>query len=439
MKKLLLFYSILFCLNVKSQTIITIAGNGTFGYSGDGGQATLAKLGKPGGLAFDGTGNIYFADAENHCIRKIDNSGTITTIAGNGTSGYSGDAGQATNAQLYNPYGVVFDAYGNLFIADGYNNRIRKVNSVGIISTIAGNGTSGYNGDGGQGTLAELSTPSGLAIDAGGNLVIANTKSVRMLNTSGVITTIAGNGTSGFSGDGGQATVAQLYANRVAIDGAGNLYIADGGNNRLRIVNTAGVITTIAGNGTGDFSGDGGMATNAEINQPFGIAIDSYGNVYFSDDGNDRIRKINIAGMISTVVGNGTYGYSGDGGFAFASELANPYSISIDAADNLYVGDQDNERIRKVNNIHSAGVKEIIINKNQFIIYPNPSQGSFVVEPKNNTIQTLQLYDINGKLVLTKIINGKTVIDASILNDGVYNLNIVSADGIINKKLVIVK
>ncbi len=438
MKKILFILASVFVININAQNIITIAGNGTFGYSGDGGQATIAELGKPGGITFDATGNLYFADSENDCIRKINNSGIITTIVGNGTNGFTGDGGQATNAQLSNPYGVVIDASGNLYIADGYNNRIRKVNTLGIITTIAGNGTTGYSGDGGQATAAELYIPSGITIDILGNLYIATNSSVRKVNTLGIITTFAGNGTGGYSGDGGQATAAQLYPSRVTIDITGNLYISDG-NNRIRKVNTSGIITTIAGNGIGGYTGDGGQATNAELNQPFGIATDSYGNLYFSDDGNSRIRMINTSGVISTVAGNGVYGFSGDGAAATLAELANPYCIATDVSGNLYIADQDNERIRKISNVAATGIEQFT-NHEQINIYPNPNNGSFVIEPQNTLYNVhCTVYDVNGKAVLTQTINGKTSIDAGSLNEGVYNICLTSNEGVVNKRLVIVR
>jgi sugar lactone lactonase YvrE len=233
-------------------------------------------------VAVDSVGNVYIADLGNKRIRKV-SGGTITTIAGNGAAGFSGDGGPATSASLSAPYGVALDSTGSLYTADNDNNRIRKV-SGGTITTVAGNGNLGFSGDGGPATSASLAQPEGLAVDSSGNLYIADTRNHRIRKLSGgTITTIAGNGTPGFSGDGGPATSASLYnPGGVAVDSAGNLYIADSNNNRIRKV-SGGTITTVAGNGNAGFSGDGGPATSASLNYPIGIAVDSAGDLYTAD------------------------------------------------------------------------------------------------------------------------------------------------------------
>ncbi len=278
------------------------------------------------------------------------NAQNIYTIAGNGTNGYSGDGGQATAAELYNPGYLAFDAAGNLYIADFGNNRIRKITTAGIISTYAGTGASTYSGDGGQATAADIHGPMGIAFDAAGNLYIAdyNNSRVRKVTTTGIISTFTGNGTAGYSGDGGQATAAELRGiDGIAFDAAGNVYISDAYNNRIRMVNTAGIISTFAGNGTTGYSGDGGQATVAAIGSPNAILFDAMGNLYFSASVG-RIRKVTTAGIINTYVGNGTNGYTGDGGQATAAELYYPVGLAFDATGNLYIGDQDNNRIRIV-------------------------------------------------------------------------------------------
>jgi hypothetical protein len=227
MKKLILIALLAFT-KVDAQIITTVGGNGTQGYSGDGGQATNAELSAPNGVAFDTAGNMYIADESNNLIRKVSPGGIISTVAGTGTLGYSGDGGQATNAALYNPWIVIADVSGNLYISDATNNRVRMVNTSGIITTVAGNGTQGYSGDGGQATDAALYYPSGIAFDASGNLFIADSHNerIRMINTSGIITTIAGMGTAGFTGDGGQATAAEINTPYgVSINQANNIYI----------------------------------------------------------------------------------------------------------------------------------------------------------------------------------------------------------------------
>ncbi len=278
-----------------TNVISTVAGGGV----GDFGYATNAALYAPSGVAMDGAGNLYIADRDNERIRKVDTNGVITTVAGNGTNGYAGDGGAATNAELANPIGVAADGTGNLYIADFINNRIRKVDTNGVITTVAGNGVKGYAGDGGAATNAELGLPSSVAVDGTGNLYIADefTFSIRKVDTNGVITTVAGNGAFGYAGDGGEATHAELNSpTSVAMDGAGNLYIADMHNQRIRKVDANGVITTVAGNGTNGYAGDGGAATNSELNLPHSVAVDGVGNLYIADAGNMRIRKVSVAG-----------------------------------------------------------------------------------------------------------------------------------------------
>jgi len=312
-----------------SQIITTFAGNGygadafSGGYSGDGGPATTAELYSPEDIGVDASGNVYIADAINNLIRIVNTSGTINTFAGNGygagvfSGGYSGDGGPATAAELYSPQDIALDASGNIYIADAGNNLIRMVNTSGIISTFAGNynESGGYSGDGGPATAAQISSPYGIAADASGNIYIADTYNslVRIVNTSGIISTFAGIASgaedetnAGYSGDGGPATAAELnYPWGVTVDASGNVYIADEQNNLIRIVNTSGIINTFAGNydeGAG-YSGDGGPATAAKFSYPTGVAVDASGNVYIADAGNNLIRGVNTSGIINTLAG----------------------------------------------------------------------------------------------------------------------------------------
>ncbi len=335
--------------------ITTVAGTGNQGYSGDGGQATSARLNFPHNVAVDGIGNLYISDTQNNRIRKVDMSGAISTIAGTGIGGYSGDGGPATSAQLDFPYSIVVDISGNLFIADNYNHRIRKVNTSGVISTMAGTGGGGYSGDGGPATSADLYSPFGLAIDGSGNLYIGDhfNNRIRKVNPTGVINPVVGNGTNGsggYSGDGGQATSAQLNTpTGVAVDGSGNLYVADQYNHCIRKVSLSGIITTVAGTGNQGYGGDGGPATSADLYSPTGVAVDDDGNLYIADQSNHRIRKVNTSGMITTVAGTGNQGYSGDSGLATSAYLNSPTGIAVDISGNLFIADNYNHRIRKVN------------------------------------------------------------------------------------------
>jgi len=330
------------------------AGTGVGGYTGDNGPATSAELNTPFGVAVDSHENIYIADMNNSVIRKVSPAGTITTVAGTGTAGYSGDGDAATTAKLNYPHGVTVDTAGNIYIADTNNNRIRKVTvATGIISTIAGTGGSGYSGNGVIGTSAELKTPNGIGIDIAGNIYVADygNQVVREINaTTLYITTIAGTPSSaGFSGDGYAATGAQLNdPTSVAIDTAGNYYIADHGNQRIRKVNTSGTISTYAGNGTGGFAGDGEYpATSAELNNPTGVAIDGAGNLYIGDSANNRIRVVFASGTITTWAGNGTVGASGDGGQALSAEYNTPRGVAVDLQGNVFIADQSNNKVRE--------------------------------------------------------------------------------------------
>ena len=331
--------------------ISTYAGTGTNGFSGDGGPAVGAEINNPVGEAMDTAGNFYFADLNNNRIRKITPLGIISTFAGNGTAGFSGDGGAATKAELSAPLGIAFDPAGNLYIADSGNQRVRKVTPGGIVSTVAGNGAQGYNGDGIAAIKAELAHPNGIATDSKGNLYIADgyNQRIRMVNTAGIISTVAGNGTAGYSGDAGPAKLAELNSPAgVALDSGGNLFIADDNNARVRKVNSAGAIATYAGTGYGGYNGDGIAATSAELYAPDKVATDSAGNVYISEYGNNRIRKVTTDGIISTVAGTGVAGYGGDAGLPTKAEIQIPRGIYVDRGGSLYIGDAGNARIRLV-------------------------------------------------------------------------------------------
>jgi sugar lactone lactonase YvrE len=337
-------------------TISTIAGTGTGGFNGDGITATTAQLDSPSGVFVDAFGNVYIADRDNHRIRKISAlTGLISTIAGTGTGGFNGDGVAATAARINSPFGVTTDSSGNVYIADTNNSRIRKVSAgTGLISTIAGTGVPGYNVDGIAATTAKLSFPYGVSVDSTGNVYIADTYNSRIRKVSagtGLISTIAGTGTQGYNGDGIAATTANLnYPSGVTVDSSGNVYIADTNNSRIRKVSAGtGLISTIAGTGTARYNGDGINATTAQINYPEGIFADSYGNVYIADSNNRRIRKVSaVTGAISTIAGTGMFGYNDDGIAATTANLSVPYDVSVDLSGNLYISDDYDQRIRKV-------------------------------------------------------------------------------------------
>jgi uncharacterized protein (TIGR03437 family) len=335
--------------------ISTVAGNGTNAAAGDGGPALSASF-HPDGLTVDSAGNIYIADQGHNRIRKVDTTGVITTVAGNGNTQFSGDNGLATSATVYilgNHNGLAVDAAGNLYIADDGHHRIRKVDAKGIITTVAGTGTMGYSGDGGPATSAQLYRPSGIAVDPAGNLYIADTNNrrIRKVDTSGKITTIAGTGAFAFgdNGDGGEATLATMQTPvDVALDAQANVYFADQDAATVRKIDLAGIISTVAGNGTTGFSGDGGPATSAAFASPYSVTVDTVGNLYISDHGNHRVRKVDTSGTVTTIAGNGSNApNNGDGGPPTSADLL-PNGVAFDSAGNYYVADIGHNLIRKV-------------------------------------------------------------------------------------------
>ncbi len=335
--------------NLPNDIIMTVAGSRTQGYAGDGGAATSAELQTPSSVAMDAAGNLFIADQSNNRIRKVDTNGVITTVAGNGAGTpyqgtYSGDNGAATNAGLNQPYGVCLDATGNIFIADTGNNRVRKVDTNGIITSVT----------------SSLSSPRGVWVNGPANLFIADygNNVVRKINTNGISTIVAGGG-GHYPGDGAAATQARLnYPGGVITDVTGNLFISDNQDFRIRKVGTNGIIMTAAGDGTNGFSGDGGLATNATLSYPCGVAMDNSGNLYIADNANNRVRKVDPSGTITTFAGNGTNSgvftngqyLVGDGGAATNANMDNPNGVAADAAGNVFIADYYHNRVRKVTN-----------------------------------------------------------------------------------------
>ena len=326
------------CAWGQQYVINTYAGNGSAGFSGDGGAPTSAQFSSPLGLTFDSTGNLYIVDSVNQRIRKI-SGGVISTVAGNGTGGYSGDGKAATSAELLNPSAVAVDSSGNLYIADTFNHVIREVTTNGNISTIAGDNTGGYAGDGGAATVAELEFPAGVAVDSSGNIYIADSgNNVIREISAGTINTIVG----------GLATPVHLNdPESVLLDSSGNLYISDQSGFRI-LEFSGGVVNIIAGNGNIGSSGDNGLAVNAALDEPSGIALDAQGYLYICDTDNSRIRKVSPSGIITTIAGLGTPGYYGDGGPASGSLLDFPRGIVVDKSGNVYISDTGNDILREL-------------------------------------------------------------------------------------------
>jgi streptogramin lyase len=346
--------------------IATVAGTGKIGDSGNGGPATAALLYQPLCAVSDNAGNLYIGDIATYTVRKVEaGTGIISAYAGNGTPAYSGDGGPATSASMYGPSACAVDSAGNLYLADDANNVVRKITaSTGIITTVAGNGagagssSGGFSGDGGLATKAEINHPNGVVVDSAGNLFISDTgnQRVREVNGStGIIITIAGNGTYGYSGNGGAATNAMMgNPEQLTLDGSGNLYVVEqGASVVVKLDLSTGKIDTVAGSGPvsgGEEKGigDGGPATQAQLAQPQGVVLDASGNIYISDTGNQRIRKVTASTGIITTAAGSTTGYSGDGGPASHAKLHNPAGLSFDASGNLYIADSDNGAVRKV-------------------------------------------------------------------------------------------
>jgi sugar lactone lactonase YvrE len=338
-------------VEITGQAIITtVVGTGEAGFSGDGSSAMEARINAAEGLVFAEGDSFFFADTGNHRVRKVGPDGVVTTVAGTGEPGFSGDGGPATSAQLNNPSsGLALDEEGNLFVADFFNSRIRRIATDGTITTVAG-GDPPELGDGGQATAATLTLPGGVAVDADGNLIIADHEGnrIRKVDGEGVITTIAGTGEAAFGGDGGPAVKARLNnLADVSIDAMGNIYVPDRDNQRIRKIDSGGIISTIAGTGEPGFSGDGGPARSARLDSPLDVVLDSLGNVYVADTQNHRVRKIDSRGIISTVAGSQA-GFSGDGGPAASASLLSPAGLAFDSAGNLYIADTGNNRIRKL-------------------------------------------------------------------------------------------
>ena len=423
--------------------IITIAGSSAAGnYGGDGGLADSALLHGPNGVAVDPFGNVFIADFYNFRVRKVNTAGYISTFAGTGIAGYSGDNGLAPSAEI-KPNGVASDSVGNIYISDNSFGVVRKVAAgTNIITTIVGWGYTGFSGDSSLAVAATLNDPRGMCMDRTGNLYIAdvNNHRIRMVDVTGHIYTFAGDGLPFFGGDFGYARNASLDSPMdVACDKYNFIYIADYKNNVIRKVDTAGVITTVVGNTIPGYTGDGGAAVSATLNGPRGIAVDKNRFLYIADGNNNVIRMVDTFGVITTIAGNGTPGFSGDNGLAIGANLYFPQSVKVDTSGNVYIADADNQRIRKVF-MGTSGIKNVSGSSN-LTFYPNPAS-EYVNIAGLKTGDRVMVYNVLGAATgLGVVAQSESVQTCPLvgLPLGVYLLKVMGTDGNCKSVIRIVK
>ena len=434
-----IFIFLLYSCLSYGQNITTIGGNGSAIHSGDNGPATSAGIIQPRAVAVDDLGNIYVGDLYDHCVRKISAIGIITTIVGiPGSFGYNGDNIPAVNAKLHDPFGIAVDKKRNIYIADAANHRIRKIDTAGIITTIGGTGTGGYNGDSISATSAQLKYPLGVATDSLGNVYVSDAHNyrIRKIDTFGFIYTIAGTGSSGSNGDNGPATAANVYPNGIVLDGMNVVYFSD--SNMVRKISASGIITTIAGNGTLSSTGDGGVATAATLSCE-GIALGSGGIIYLTDYSHNRIRRIDNWGIINTIAGTGFCGALGDNGPATAASVCAATGVAVDTAGNIYVADLANQRVRKIYQ-HTVGVSLTFLSTIESIsIHPNPTNGKFMLKVSSEQEWVcISVVDRLGREI--KRVNSTAAKQISITidaPDGVYFVKINTPSGTETKQIII--
>ncbi len=425
----------LFSFSARSQTVITFAGNGSGTYGGDGGEAILAGIKKPNSMAIDKSGSMFIVESGTCRIRKMDKYGFISTIAGNGICGYDGDNGPATNAQLDGPVSIAIDTLGGIYFSTAGDHRIIKISASGIITTIAGDGTFGYNGDSIPATSAKLFYPYLGVVDHYGNLYFSDYDNhrIRKIDTAGIITTIAGNGTNSSSGDNGPATAAALAGPAwITMTASGEFYIPDNSSNNIRKISSSGIITTIAGTGMLGNTGDGGPATNATFILPNSVAVDNSGNVFVADYGAYVIRKIDSSGIITTIAGTDTPGYSGDGCPAITAEFTSPNVIAFNANGNLFISDINMKRIREII-YHPERITNQNSIQNSIAIFPNPAKNEITIIASDE-ITDVTIVNVIGWAIIRNPYNKKQVqIDISDLPTGLY---FIRANGIYTGKFV---
>jgi sugar lactone lactonase YvrE len=418
-KKIFFILSLSFFLNVNAQTVTTLAG----GIQGNAeGIGTAAQFAFPSGLALDANGYIYVADRLNDRIRKITASGEVNTLAGS-FAGYVDAAG--TVAQFHAPTGVAVDAAGTIFVADSQNNRIRKITAAGVVSTFAGS-TAGFAD--GAGDSAKFYDPSGVAVDASGNVFVADTANnlIRKITVGGVVSTIAGS-IAGFAD--GNGTAAKFYSpTGVAVNAEGDIFVADLINNRIRKITATGVVSTLAGSTPGFADGIG---TVALFDNPYSVAIDALGNIIVADTSNNRIRRITAAGEVSTLAGS-TAGFAD--GTGITAQFNHPYGVAIDIAGNIFVADENNNRIRKItSDLGTANYKL----ENHVLFYPNPATTIIHIELDDISAAKITIFDMNGRALQSdNIINKSQAINIGDLSNGIYLLQIITDSGTVSKKML---
>ena len=434
-------FSIAFTHSIYAQysIITTIAGIDSEGYNGDYIPAVDSKLYLPISVAISSKNEVYISDRDNNRIRKIDTNGIITTYAGTGLAHFNGDTIQATMANIAQPYGICIDDTGTIFFSDCNNQRIRKVTTDGIIHNVAGNGVVGYNGDNIAATDAEIDYPEDVAVDKKGNFYIPDgTNRIRKVDANGIITTIAGNGTAGFSGDSGPATAALIHGPYgITTDQYSNVFFSDNGNYRIRKIDTNGIITTVAGNGSAGYNGDSMMATDEGI-VPNCLCVDNAGNIYFADSHNSFARMVTNTGIMYTIAGIGANGFGGDGGPPKNAAFNVPNSAKIDKNGNLYITDFGNSRIRFIKN--TTGINKINDPTAKVEIYPVPSiDGKVNIKIITAVEQVIQadLINILGQNIQNLKLYSNQLQTINIKESGIYILQVKINDFINNYKIQI--
>jgi hypothetical protein len=418
-KKIFILLSFFFFLNTNAQYVSTFAGS-TQGFAD--GTGSAAQFYQPSGVAVDAAGNVFVVDSSNHRIRKITAAGVVSTFAGS-TWGFADGIG--TGARFKYPSGVAVDAAGNVFVADRSNNRIRKITAAGEVSTFAGS-TQGFAD--GTGTAAQFYNPTGVAVDAAGNVFVADSYNnrIRKITAAGVVTTLAGS-TQGFAD--GTGTAAQFYYPcGAAVDAAGTVFVAEQFNHRIRKITAAGAVTTLAGNGIAGFAD--GTGVEAQFNYPYGVAVDAAGNVFITEVYNNRIRKITDAGVVSTLAGS-TQGYTD--GTGAAAQFYYPCGIALDVAGTVFVGDTNNHRIRKI----TSALAVANYHQHQVTVYPNPASSMINIELEDIGGATVRIFDMNGRVLQSEnIVGDRGVINIGGLGRGIYLMEIITDRGMVCKKIV---